>query len=111
MTPPKASKPKPSSPAVDIVIQSTLWQALPDVEPTLTFPVSWTGQDDAGGSGVGAFDVYVSDNGGPFTVWLDETTATFATFAGQTDAVATSFVWAKLAALVEGAKLASERLF
>ena len=41
--------------------------ALPDVEPTLTFPVSWSGQDDAGGSGVGTFDVYVSDNGGPWT--------------------------------------------
>jgi RHS repeat-associated protein len=57
--------------------------ALPDVETTLTFPVSWTGQDDTGGSGVAAFDVYVSDNGGPWTLWQSQTAALSANFAGQ----------------------------
>jgi len=35
----------------------------------------------------------------------------FATFAGQTNAVAPSIAWAKLAALAEGARIASDRLW
>ena len=35
----------------------------------------------------------------------------FATFAGPNNAVVPSVVWAKLAALAEGARLASERLW
>jgi RHS repeat-associated protein len=57
--------------------------ALPDVETALTFPVSWTGTDDAGGSGVGTFDVYVSDNGGPWTLWQNQTAALSANFTGE----------------------------
>jgi RHS repeat-associated protein len=47
-----------------------------------TFTVSWSGQDDAGGSGVAAYDVFVSDNGGPFTAWLTGTTQTSAGYTG-----------------------------
>jgi RHS repeat-associated protein len=46
------------------------------------FTVSWTGQDD-GGSGIASYDVYVSDNGGPFTLWQSDTSATSATYTGQ----------------------------
>jgi hypothetical protein len=41
------------------------------------------GGDDAGGSSVATYDVYVSDNGGPFSLWQSATTATSAAFTGQ----------------------------
>jgi RHS repeat-associated protein len=47
------------------------------------FTVSWTGQDDAGGSGIAYYDIYVSDNGGPGQLWQSQTTATSAVFHGQ----------------------------
>lgn len=40
----------------------------------------WSGQDDAGGSGVASYTIYVSDNGGPLQPWLTNTTLTQATF-------------------------------
>ena len=46
------------------------------------FNVSWSGSDDAGGSGIATYSVYVSDNGGPYTLWQDGTTATSATYNG-----------------------------
>jgi Tol biopolymer transport system component len=45
------------------------------------FPVQWSGTD--AGSGILDYTVYVSDNGGPFTVWQLNTTATSGTFTGQ----------------------------
>ncbi len=42
--------------------------------------VEWSGQDDAGGSGLACFDIYVSTNGGSFEVWLRNTTDTSATY-------------------------------
>jgi hypothetical protein len=44
--------------------------------------VSWSGQDDTGGSGIASYDIYVSDKGGPFTLWQSETTGTSAAFTG-----------------------------
>jgi RHS repeat-associated protein len=55
--------------------------ALPTFRPG-TFTVNWAGQDDAGGSGISTFDVYVSDDDGPFTLWQTDTTATSAIFSG-----------------------------
>jgi RHS repeat-associated protein len=57
---------------------------LPAVETSPSFTVSWSGQDDAGGSGIAFFNIYVSDNGGPFTPFLLDTTQTSATFTGVT---------------------------
>jgi RHS repeat-associated protein len=56
---------------------------LPAVETSPSFTVSWFGQDDSGGSGVAFYDIYVSDNGGPFAPFLLRTTDTSATFTGQ----------------------------
>ncbi len=56
--------------------------ALPATSPTTSFFVSWSGTDDASGSGIGSYDIYVSDNGGPFTQWLAGTTATSAAYVG-----------------------------
>jgi hypothetical protein len=55
---------------------------LPPVTSTPSFPVSWSGQDDPGGSGIAFFDVYVSTDGGPFQPFLLDTTQTSATFTG-----------------------------
>jgi hypothetical protein len=45
--------------------------------------VSWFGNDDPGGSGLQDYDIYVSDDGGPFQVWLGGGTQTNAIFPGQ----------------------------
>jgi len=55
--------------------------ALPAMEPTASFKVSWTGSDRD--SGVQDFSVYVSDNGGVFALWLANTPLTSATFNGR----------------------------
>jgi hypothetical protein len=55
--------------------------ALPSIETSLNFPVQWTGTDV--GAGIQDFTVNVSDNGGPFTAFQSNTTATSATFSGQ----------------------------
>jgi RHS repeat-associated protein len=57
--------------------------ALPTTETSTSFPVTWWGIDDPGGSGVAGCNVYVSDNGGPFAIWQSAVTATSATFTGQ----------------------------
>ncbi|MFC1603775.1 PKD domain-containing protein [Planctomycetota bacterium] len=57
--------------------------SLPTETTEIEFTVSWSGQDDAGGSGITGYDIYVSDNGGPFELWLDSTTDTSAVFAGE----------------------------
>jgi CSLREA domain-containing protein len=55
--------------------------ALAGTQTATTFAVSWTGVD--ADSGIGAFNIYVSENGGPFTAWLKGTTATTGSFTGQ----------------------------
>jgi hypothetical protein len=55
---------------------------LPAVSSTAALTVSWSGQDDTGGSGIATFEVFVSTDGGPFTPFQTATTATTATFNG-----------------------------
>ena len=43
--------------------------------------VNWAGNDDAGGSGIASYDVYVSDNGAASTL-RDHTTDASATYTG-----------------------------
>ncbi|WP_166362084.1 calcium-binding protein [Pseudomonas akapageensis] len=45
------------------------------------FDVSWSGDDT--GSGLAGYTVYVSDNNGAYTPWLENTTLTSATYVGQ----------------------------
>jgi hypothetical protein len=66
---------------IDIDAPFSVVQALPPQEAQLTFPVSWSGTDK--GTGVAFFDVYVSDNGGAFTIWQSHVTATSASYTGQ----------------------------
>ncbi len=48
-----------------------------------SFTVNWSGSDNAGGSGIASYSVYVSDNGGKYSAWLTNTTATSASFSGK----------------------------
>ena len=48
------------------------------------FLVSWAGSDDVNGSGIAFYDIYVSEDGGPFELWLGATTATQAIYPGRT---------------------------
>jgi len=57
--------------------------ALPAYETSSQFNVSWSGTDAANGSAVSGFTIFVSDNGGPFTTWLTNTTLIAAPFVGQ----------------------------
>jgi RHS repeat-associated protein len=60
--------------------------ALPASVTSGRIPVSWSGSDDAGGSGIGTYDIYVSINGGDFVPWLTGTTLTGATYIAPPEA-------------------------
>ena len=55
--------------------------ALPSTTTSSSFTVSWSGSDGAG-PGINNYDVYVSDDGGAYTLWQSDTTATSATYTG-----------------------------
>jgi RHS repeat-associated protein len=67
---------------IDAAAPTSSVQPLPAVTDTLSFTVRWSGADDAGGSGVAFYDVFVSDNGGAFSPWLRGSTQTSAVFTG-----------------------------
>ncbi|KPJ58100.1 MAG: hypothetical protein AMJ46_14670 [Latescibacteria bacterium DG_63] len=54
---------------------------LPPTQPQ-TFTVTWQGDDDSG-SGIASYDIYVSNNTGPFSLWLDDTTSLSSEFTGS----------------------------
>src|SRR5205823_5630247 len=56
--------------------------ALPAFTGSTSFRVSWSGDDNPGGSGLASYDVFVSDNGGPNTLFQAGTTQTSAPFSG-----------------------------
>ena len=53
------------------------------VTTTAPFTVSWTGTDVPAGSGIAGYDVFVSDNGGPYKALMTDTTLTSTTFTGS----------------------------
>lgn len=55
---------------------------LPTVTTESQFLVEWSGQDDAGGSGIAYYDIFVSVDKAPFTLWQSKTTQTSAVFTG-----------------------------
>ncbi len=67
---------------LDVGAPTSSVAALPATEKAPTFTVSWSGSDDTGGSGIAFYDVFVSDNGGPYVPFLTATTATSASFQG-----------------------------
>ncbi|HET6882260.1 MAG TPA: DUF4214 domain-containing protein, partial [Pirellulales bacterium] len=64
------------------VLPSSSVTSLPATETSTSFTVSWSGSD-TGGPGIAGYSVFVSDNGGAFTAFKTNITATSATFTGQ----------------------------
>ncbi len=56
--------------------------AFPSTTTSTSFAVSWSGSDGAG-PGIADYNVYVSDDGGAYTLWQSDTTATSASYTGQ----------------------------
>ncbi|MEM9825059.1 MAG: CARDB domain-containing protein [Planctomycetota bacterium] len=67
---------------LDAGIPTSNVTALPSVTTRSIFDVSWAGMDDAGGSGLADYSVFVSTNGGPFELWLENTTLTTSPYIG-----------------------------
>ena len=65
---------------LDVDAPSSAVTVLPSftLDPAIT--VTWTGEDAPGGSALAAFNIYVSDDGGPFLPWLEGTQLTEAVF-------------------------------
>ena len=68
--------------AIDITPPTSSVNPLPPTTTSTSFTVSWSGSDPAG-PGIAAYNVFVSDDGGPFTLWQSDTTATSASYTGQ----------------------------
>ncbi len=67
---------------IDAGLPSSRVSTLPAQVPDEPFFVSWSGADDANGSGIHSFTVYVSRDHGPWEVWLENFTETTALFTG-----------------------------
>ena len=67
---------------VDSLPPASSVDALPTTTTTPTFGVFWSGSDGLNGTGIASYDIYVSIDTGPFTLWLDNTTGTSATYSG-----------------------------
>ena len=60
-------------------------QVLPlsETNSAAVFQVEWTGQDDPGGSGIANYDLYFSDNSGPWVLWQSGIVTANAKFTGR----------------------------
>ncbi|HUU84061.1 MAG TPA: CARDB domain-containing protein [Phycisphaerae bacterium] len=68
---------------IDAAAPASAVGALASSQPSTTFQVDWSGADDTDGSGLAAYDLYVSDNGGPYRLWLSGTSDASAVFEGE----------------------------
>jgi hypothetical protein len=66
---------------IDLDPPASQVNALPPTVNTSSFTVNWSGTD--ADSGLASFDVFVSDDFGPFVAWQTGTTQTGAIFTGQ----------------------------
>ncbi|MBK4731032.1 hypothetical protein JJD41_14350 [Oxynema sp. CENA135] len=76
-----APKPDPWLNTIDSEAPTSTVQPLPETVDQEAFAVSWSGSDAE--SGVKSYDVFVSVDSGPFTLWLDDTSDTEATYTGK----------------------------
>jgi hypothetical protein len=74
----------PLSITIDTAAPQSAVHLLPASVPAGPVSVSWAGADTFTGGGVGSgissYDVYVSDDNGPFTLWLAATALTLASY-------------------------------
>lgn len=66
---------------LDVTPPTSSVAALPATTDTATFTVNWSGTDT--GSGIAFYDIYVSLNGGAYSIWQSQTTATSASFTAS----------------------------
>jgi hypothetical protein len=66
---------------LDTMSPTSRVQSLPAETQGNTVSVHWSGSD--AGSGIATYDVFVSEDGGPFTQWLTDTVTTSAVFTGS----------------------------
>ena len=69
-------------PELDLLPPVSRVQPLP-ADSRVLIPLTWSGTDNEGGSGIAAYDIYVSEDGGPFQRWLWNTRDTAGTYLGQ----------------------------
>lgn len=67
---------------IDAVAPTSTITALPATANSTYFNLTWSGSDDSGGSGIASYTIYVSEDGGAYTPYLSNTTATSAQFIG-----------------------------
>ena len=72
----------PTSNVLDATAPSSTVAPLPATSDDPNFTVSWSGVDDANGSGLASYTIFVSTDGGPFKPWLQNTTLTSSTYHG-----------------------------
>ncbi len=68
---------------IDAAAPTSSVASLPANETSNNFTVNWSGQDDAGGSGIAFYTIYVSTDGGAFAPWLADTTDTSDVYHGS----------------------------
>ena len=66
---------------LDVTAPTSSVQALPATTTSETFTVNWSGKDT--GSGIAFYDIYASLNGGPYSIWQSQTTATSMTYTAS----------------------------
>lgn len=66
---------------IDNTIPISTVLPLDSAQNSKDFLVEWSGSDE--GSGIRDYSVFVSEDNGPFSVWLSNITATSATFSGE----------------------------
>lgn len=92
---------------VDNTSPTSQISGLKTAQSTSCFATKWSGQDV--GVGIKTFTIYTSDNGGPYSPWLTNTTSTSATFTGQPGHTYSFYSEATdLVGNVEAAKTAAE---
>jgi hypothetical protein len=73
----------PVTVTVDGAAPATTLTATPVTPGGSDYQVQWTAQDEPGGSGVAHVTVYVAEDGGPYQIWLRQTTDTSGICNGQ----------------------------
>lgn len=68
---------------LDATIPVSRVSALPAVSAQPDFTVAWDASDEANGSGISGVDLFVSANGGTWTLWKEKATGNQAVFAGS----------------------------
>ena len=79
----EGENPSPWINTIDAGVPASNVLVLPAQMTAPEFLVEWSGTDDAGGSGIAAYDIYVATDGGAYELWLDDTTDTSATYPGE----------------------------